>query len=83
MPSSTAYEGSGTVAFWGLRGAELTDQKGCRQAIPERETVVAGHFRDTGESNRVATTDHCWQKYEEIAGEMVSSGHSWQLSVGS
>jgi ATP-dependent Clp protease ATP-binding subunit ClpA len=24
MPSSTAYEGSETVAFWGLRGGELT-----------------------------------------------------------
>jgi hypothetical protein len=45
----TPYKVSGTVAFGVYSGQELTGQKGCRQATPGRETVVAGHFRDTGE----------------------------------
>jgi hypothetical protein len=31
-------------------------------AIQEAATVAAGHFRDTREQDRVATTDHHWQK---------------------
>jgi hypothetical protein len=40
---------AGRLHFGVLRRGELTGQKGCRPAIPERDTVVAGHFRDTGE----------------------------------